>query len=153
MVAIHVEALKNLSPEDFNEIHEEHLRLNSSLRLLCTTCHNLNNELDCQSCDRQKWATCQGRLISFFYNVINFSSNHFKHEESIMLRQASATKDDDDYLRHRQAHVDMLTAIEVIISDCALLDAAGKTDEAYRQLCKRMSAQFQDHDRMFDRIY
>jgi hemerythrin len=152
-VAIHVEALKSLSTEDFNEIHEEHLRLNNSLTLLCATCHNLNNELDCKSCDRQQWATCQGRLISFFYNVINFSSTHFKHEESIMLRQANITKDDVDYLRHRQAHVDMLTAMDVIISECALLDASGKTDEAYRQLCKRMSLQFKEHDRIFDRIY
>ena len=76
-------------------------------------------------------------MISFFYNVINFSSTHFKHEESIMLRQPGVTKDDESYLRHRQAHSDMLNAIDEIISNCALLDAAGKTDEAYRQLCQK----------------
>ena len=58
-MAIHVEALKGLSAEDFNDIHEEHLRLNNSLNLLCATCHNLASELDCQSCDRQQWATCR----------------------------------------------------------------------------------------------
>lgn len=152
-MVIHVDAIQNLSPHDFMEIKEEHIRLNESLSLLCTTCHNIGNELDCQSCSREKLATCQGRLVSFFYNVINFSTTHFKHEESIMLRQSGVTKDDEDYRRHQQAHIDMLNALNEIISECDVLDARGKTAEAYRNLCNKMSEQFKEHDRVFDGIY
>jgi hemerythrin len=153
IMAIHVEALQNLSPQDFMEISEEHVRLNESLQLLCTTCHNIDNRLDCQSCNREKLATCQGRLVSFFYNVVNFSTSHFKREEAIMLRQAGVTKDDEDFQRHQQAHINMLEALNEIISECDLLDARGKTADAYRNLCNRMSEQFKEHDRMFDGIY
>ncbi len=152
-MVIHVDAIKNLSPRDFMEIKEEHIRLNESLNLLCTTCHNIGNELDCQSCSREKLATCQGRLVSFFYNVINFSATHFKHEESIMLRQPGVTKDDEDFRRHQQAHIDMLNALNEIISECDVLDARGKTAEAYRNLCNKMSEQFKEHDRVFVGIY
>jgi hemerythrin len=152
-LVIHVEALQNLSPEDFTEIYEEHVRLNDSLNLLCETCRNLDNQLNCQGCSREQLGTCQGRLVSFFYNVINFSSTHFQREESIMLRQAGVTKDDEDFRRHRQAHIDMLNVLYEIINECDLLDARGKTAEAYRNLCNRMSEQFKEHDRMFDGIY
>lgn len=152
-MVIHVEALQNLSPEDFMIINEEHVRLNDSLNLLCTTCHNLDKQLDCQSCNREQLGTCQGRLISFFHNVINFSTTHFKHEESIMLRQSGVTENDEDFRRHRQAHVNMLNALYEIICECDLLDAKGKTANAYRNLCNRMSEQFKEHDLMFDSIY
>ena len=152
-MAIHVEALQNLSSQDFLEIREEHMRLNDSLNLLCTTCHNMNNQLDCQSCDREKVATCQGRLVSFFYNVVNLSTNHFRHEEFIMLRQPGVTKGDEDFRRHQQAHINMLDALNEVISECDVLDARGKTAEAYRNLCNRMSVLFKEHDRMFDGIY
>lgn len=152
-MVIHVEALQNLSPQDFMEISEEHIRLNDSLNLLRTTCHNMDNQLDCKSCNREKLATCQGRLVSFFYNVINFSTTHFKHEEFIMLSQSGVTKDDEDFRCHQQAHIGMLNALNEIISECDVLDARGKTAEAYRNLCNRMSEQFKEHDRMFDGIY
>ena len=152
-MVLHVEALQNLRPEDFMIINEEHVRLNDSLSLLCTTCHNMDNQLDCQSCDREKLATCQGRLVSFFYNVINFSATHFKHEEFIMLRQSGVTKDDEDYRRHQQAHIHILNALNEIINECDVLDARGKTAEAYRNLCNRMSEQFRAHDLIFDAIY
>lgn len=152
-MAIHIEALQNLSSQDFMEISEDHVRLNDTLNLLCTTCHHIDNLLDCQSCSREKLATCQGRLVSFFYNVINFSTTHFKQEESIMLRQAGVTKDDDDYRRHQQAHVNIINALNGIISECDLLDAKGKTADAYRNFCSRMSDQFKEHDRLFDGIY
>lgn len=152
-MVIHVEAIQNLSTEDFVEIIGENNRLNEFLNLLCATCHNIGNQLDCQSCDREKLATCQGRLVSFFYNVVNFSTNHFKQEESIMLRQFGVTKDDEDYRRHQQAHIGMLNALNEIISECDVLDARGKTAEAYRNLCNRMSEQFKEHDCMFDSIY
>ncbi len=152
-MAIHVEAVQNLNPEDLMQISEEHVRLGDSLELLCTTCHNLDNQLDCRSCNREKLASCQGRLVSFFYNVVNFSSTHFKQEEFIMLRQSGVTKDDEDFRRHQQAHSNMLNALYEIISECDLLDARGKTAEAYRNLCSRMSETFKEHDRMFDGIY
>jgi hypothetical protein len=153
ILVIHVEALKRLAPEEFMEINEEHLRLKNTLINLSATCHNLNNQLDCQSCDREQVATCQGRLISFFYNIINFSTTHFKHEESIMLRQPGITRNDAHFLLHQQAHIDLLNALDKIISDSDALYAKGKTAEAYRQLFRKISEQFEEHDRAFDSIY
>ena len=149
-MVIHVKAIKNLATEDYMLIEEEHLRLHGSLNNLRSTCWNLDNQRGCQSCTREKLATCQGRLVSFFHNIINISANHFHHEESIMLRRAHVAKENEDFLNHQQAHGNILHQLNAIVSECAALDARGETAEGYRQLYRRMSELFEEHNRLFD---
>lgn len=79
-MGIYTQALINLAPEEFGRIEEEHQRLQNSIENIRSTCSNLDNQLGCQSCTREYIATCQGRLISFFHNIMSISSNHFDYE-------------------------------------------------------------------------
>ncbi len=99
------------------------------------------------------FATCQRRLVSFFYNIINISANHFNHEESIILRCSHVNKKDEDFHLHQQAHDNILQKLKAVVSECASHDAQGETAEAYRQLYRKILEQFEEHDRLFDSRY
>lgn len=142
--------IKQLSPEEYKLIEDEHLRLHSCLKNLRSTCRNLENQRSCLNCTREQVGTCQGRLVSFFYNIINIASNHFNHEESILLRQSRVTRKNDDFRRHQQAHNNILYELNAKVSQCAALDANGDTSEAYRQLYKKMSELFEEHALLLD---
>jgi len=70
-----------------------------------------------------------------------------------MLRRAGVTKDNENYRRHHQAHINILKAMNVMIGECSLLDSKGKTSEAYRLLSTCISKLYEEHHRMFDSIY
>lgn len=150
LVDINLLEAKQLAPAEYKLIEDEHVRLHNSLKNLRSTCRNLHNQGSCQSCSREQIATCQGRLVSSCYNIINIATNHFNHEESIMLRQSLFTQEYEDFHSHQQAHNDILNELNAKVSQCALLDAQGKTSEAYRQLYKRMSELFEEHASLLD---
>jgi hemerythrin len=149
-VAINALEVKQLAPEEYKLIEDEHLRLHNSLKNLRSTCRNLDNRRNCQNCTREQNATCQGRLVSSFYNIINIVTNHFNHEESIMLRLSLVTQEYEDFHSHQQAHNKILNELNAKVSQCALLDAHGDTSEAYRQLYKKMSELFEEHALLLD---
>ncbi len=142
--------VKQLAPAEYKLIEDEHLRLHDTLKNLRDTCCNLDNQGSCQSCSREQLATCRGRLVSFCYNIINIATNHFNHEESIMRRLSLVTHKYEDFRIHQQVHNNILNELNAKVSQCALLDAQGKTSEAYRQLYKRMSELFEEHARLLD---
>ena len=142
--------VKKIAPAEYKLIEDEHLRLHNSLTNIRSTCRNLDHHGSCQSCSREQIATCQGRLISFFYNIINIATNHFNHEESIMQRLSLVTQEYGDFRSHQQAHNNILNELNAKVSQCALLDANGETSEAYRQLYKRTSELFEEHARLLD---
>lgn len=149
-VDIYAQEIKRLTPEEFKLIEDEHLRLHNSLENLRGTCRNLDNQRGCECCTREQIATCQGRLISSFHNIINIATNHFNHEESIMLRLSRVTQEHGDFRSHQQAHNRILDELKAKVSHCALLDAQGDTSEAYRQLHKKMSELFEEHALFLD---
>jgi len=149
-VIIHVQAAKNLAPEDYLLIEEEHVQLREFLNDLDNTCCNLENQIGCQSCTREKLASCRGQLTSFFYNFVNLSENHFRHEESIMLSRPRVTKENKYFQKHGQAHANIMDELYAIVSKCSSLDEQGETAESYRQLSKNMSKLLEEHDRLFD---
>lgn len=150
LVDISVLEVKQLAPAEYKLIEDEHLRLHISLTNIRSTCRNLNNHDSCHSCSRERIATCQGRLVSSFYNIINIATNYFNHEEFIMHRLSLVTDEHDDFHIHQQAHNSILRELNAKVSQCASLDALGDTAEAYRQLHKRMSELFEEHARLLD---
>jgi hemerythrin len=147
---INVLDAKKLAPEEYKLIEDEHMRLHDSLINLRRTCRNLDSQRSCQSCTREQVATCQGRLVSSFYNIINIATNHFNHEEAVMLRLSLVTNQYDDLRSHQQAHNKILSELNAKVSQCAALDEQGDTAEAYRQLHKKMSELFEEHARLLD---
>lgn len=149
-MGIYTQALKDLAPDEFKRIEEEHLRLHNSINNLRNTCCNLENQNGCQSCISEQAATCQGRLVSSFRNIISVSNDHFEYEEIIMLHVGKITKEDLDFHDHQQAHRNILNELRATIEVCATLDALGDTAECYRQLYRRASELYEEHDRLFD---
>lgn len=141
---------KKLTLEEYKLIQNEHSRLNGFLENLRNTCCNLDNQRNCESCTSEQHATCQGRLVSSFHNIINSTANHFNHEESIMRRLSLVTEEYGDIQSHQQAHNKILEELNAKVSQCALLDARGDTSEAYRQLHKKMSELFEEHALLLD---
>jgi hemerythrin len=149
-MVMHAQAVKSLSTEDYQVIEEEHSRLHEVLDFLQGACCNLENQLGCQTCSREKLAACQGQLTSFSYNLTNLSDSHFKHEESIMLSRPHVTKDYEYFRNHRHAHITIMNALEDTIEQCTLVNESGETAEGYRYLYKKASELFAEHDRTFD---
>ena len=64
-MVIHNQAIKELAPAEYRVIEKEHKLLEkylSDLRDACG-CSNLDQAPDCQACDHEKQASCQGQSI------------------------------------------------------------------------------------------
>lgn len=149
---IHDKAIKALSPADYLIIEKEHALLGkflNDLRNACACC-NWDKLPDCQSCDTEKKASCQGRLPSFLFYVIDLAAKHFDHEEKIMLNRPHVTKEYEYFRAHRQAHADIIQKLNTLVDKCFSLDNQSNTAEIYRQFYKELSDLFEEHDRTFD---
>lgn len=149
---IHDQAIRELVPADYLVIEKEHALLErflSDLRDACA-CSNLDNLSDCQSCDNGKKASCQGRLPSFLFYVIDLAAKHFDHEETIMLSRPHVTEDYEYFSIHRQAHADIMQKLHALVEECFSLGNQSNIAEIYRQFHKKLSDLFEEHDRSFD---
>ncbi len=149
-MVIHANAIKSLSPDDYVVIEEEHSRLQKFLSDLYNTCCNLENQRNCDSCSGEKHASCKGHLQSFFYDLLDLADKHFYHEESIMLSRPHVTVAYEYFLRHRQAHQNILRELNQLVNECASLGKQGNISQSYRHLHKTISELFEEHDRTFD---
>lgn len=146
----HVQNIKGISADDYKLIREEHERLDRFLQDLRDTCCNLDNQLDCNSCSREKFASCHGRMYSFLYDLLDITDKHFYNEESIMLSRPHISEEYEYFRLHRQAHFNIMRSLKSIVDDCASLDERGITAEGYRQLYEKISTLFEEHGRLFD---
>jgi len=149
-MATHAQTVKNLTPADYLLIEEEHAALEGLLSDLHDTCCNLDSLLSCESCSSEKLASCQGRLPSFSFDLIELAGRHFYHEESIMLSRPHVTEEYEYFRAHRQAHANIMRGLTVAVNACAALGKDGNTAEGYRQFCQKTSELLEEHNRAFD---
>ncbi len=149
-MVIHANAIKSLATDDYVVIEEGHSRLHKFLNDLYNTCCNLDNQLNCDSCSGEKHASCKGHLPSFFYDLLDLTSKHFYHEESIMLSRPHVTEEYEYFRRHRQAHQNILRELNRLVNECTSLNKQSATAQSYRHLYKTISELFEEHDRAFD---
>jgi len=148
-MVIHVQAINNLTPEDYILIQNEHAAIERYIADLRDTCCNLENNLGCSSCSREKWGSCTGRLPSFLYDLIALVGRHFAHEETIMLSRPHVS-DEYEYFRiHREAHSNLMQQLRVTVDECTRFEQ-GRTAESYRHLYNRILQLFEEHDNTFD---
>lgn len=145
-----VENNKSLSPDDYKLIENEHKLLDRFLADLRDTCCNLDNQLDCSICSKERLASCRGRFSSFLYRLLETTSTHYYHEESIMLSRLHVTEKYEYFRAHRQAHIDIIEELRVIADECGSLNQQGRTADGYRQLYNKISNLFAEHDSSFD---
>ena len=151
-MVIHNQAIKELAPAEYRVIEKEHKLLEkylSDLRDACG-CSNLDQAPDCQACDHEKQASCQGRLHSFLFHISDLAAMHFNHEEAIMLSRQHVTKEYEYFRNHQQAHADILQKLHALSNECLSLRNKSNPAEIYRQFYKRLTDLFEVHDRSFD---
>ncbi|MDP1660259.1 MAG: hypothetical protein Q8L73_13040 [Methylotenera sp.] len=149
---VHSQAIKELAPADYLIIENEHKLLEKylgNLRDACA-CSNLDKLPDCQRCDHEQQTSCQGRLPSFLFHIIDLAGKHFDHEETIMLSRPHVTRDYEYFRSHQQAHADVMQKLHALSDECLLLRNQNNTAEIYSQFYEKLSSIFDEHDRNFD---
>lgn len=151
-MSTHDQAIKKLSTEDYILIAKEHMLLEKFLDDLqeACACSRLSQPQGCEKCSSEQEASCQGRLPSFLIYAVDVASEHFDHEEKIMLARPHVTEEYEYFRKHRQAHEDILQQLNALVDECFALEDQGKTAEIYRQFHKRLCDIFDKHDRLFD---
>lgn len=141
-----------LSAVDRQLIEEEHARLERFLCDLCDTCSEFMSKVDCHRCDKEKVASCQGRLPSFFYDFHDLVAEHCEHEEKIMYG-ISQTEELNDYLRlHQEDHARIMQDVKQLIQESTVLIQQGNVAVAIRQFYQLIKDRFGEHARSFDNI-
>lgn len=148
-MTIHQQAIKNLAHPDYPLIESEHKRLEIFLHDLRDTCDQLDSSLSCHGCGSEKFASCKGRVPSFFLDLMDLIDKHFYHEETIMLRR-HGDKTDEHFDNHCLAHTQIMQKLNVIIKDCYSIHKQGATADGYRQFFKKISSIFEAHSREYD---
>ncbi len=145
-----VPSSNSLAPDDYALIDTEHERLERLLSDIEDTCWHLDSQHGCNSCSSLKFASCYGRLPSFLHDLIEITDKHFHHEESIMLSRPHVTEEYEYFRVHRQAHINIMLALRDVASDCVSLLQQKIIADGYRQLYRRVSNLFEDHEHAFD---
>jgi hemerythrin len=151
-MSIHDQAIKALAPADYLVIEKEHQLLEKFLSDLgnACSCSKLDKLPDCKRCDHEMQTSCQGRLPSFLYYVMDIAANHFDHEEAIMLSRPHVTEDYTYFRIHQQAHADIMQKLNALVEECLALKDDANTAEVYTQFYKELSDIFEEHDKSFD---
>jgi hemerythrin len=151
-MSVHVEAIKALAAADYDVIEKEHQLLQkflSDLRDACA-CSKQDTLPDCNRCDHEKQTSCQGRLPSFLYYVIDLAADHFDHEEAIMLSRPHVTVDYEYFRAHKLAHAEIMQKLNDLVDECFASDRESNTAEIYIQFYEELSKIFEEHDQPFD---
>lgn len=149
---VHGQAIKELAPADYLMIKNEHKLLEKyldNLRDACA-CSNLGKPPESQRCMQEQQTSCQGRLPSFLFHIIDLAGKHFDHEETIMLSRPHVTRDYEYFRIHQQAHADVMRKLNALSDECLLLRDKHNTAEIYKQFHEKLSSIFNEHDRNFD---
>lgn len=140
---------RELSASDRQLIDAEHARLETFLRELRETCCAFDDTKECQHCDRERIACCQGRLVSFTYDFLDFVVEHFEHEERIMSKVFSALEPASVF-QHHQEHTQLVRSIEGLMHALSGMSKQGHTAVAIREFHARATEMFDAHTLSFD---
>lgn len=151
-MVIHTRAINQLSQTDYLIIENEHKLLEAYLNNLCDACACFKSlhQPDSQRCTHEQQASCQGRLPSFLFSIIDLATNHFEHEEDIMLSRPHVTEASEHFCLHRQAHERILQKLDALVEKCLLLNGDGDAAQIYQKLHKELLNMFDEHNRNFD---
>ena len=139
-----------LLPADRRMIDEDHERLERFIRDLHDTCAELESADDCGDCDRERVASCQGRLTSFLYDFLDIMDNHFETEEKLM-EACLTTPEQREYVHgHKAAHEKLRREVKVLLRELAEMNKQGSTMMAIRQFYRQVAVMFGNHAHEFD---
>jgi hemerythrin len=142
--------LRALSLTERQLIEGEHARLERFLRELRETCCEFDSLEECQDCGREKIASCQGRLISFTHDFLDFVIEHFENEEKIMSEIYSTQQSNRYFQLHQQEHMKLVREMESLMHELSVMSRRGHTAIAIREFYYRVAEIFSKHARTLD---
>jgi len=142
--------LRALSLTERQLSQDEHARLERFLRELREACSEFNSLEECQDCSREKIASCQGRLISFTHDFLDFVIGHFENEEKIMSEIYSTQQSNRNFQLHQQEHMKLVREMESLMHELSVMSRRGHTASAIREFYYRVAEIFNKHAHTFD---
>lgn len=140
-----------LPEEDRLRIEEEHARLAIFLRDLRNTCSEFESQQDCHDCGSEKTSSCQGRLASFQFDLLDMVAQHYENEESIMRNNLATPEDGLIFRSHQAEHARILDDIRKnLVRESSTLNRQGNTVAAIRLLYEGIVTIFEAHENEFD---
>lgn len=133
-------------------IENEHAHLEQFLWELHEACCEFDSLKECHGCDKEKFASCQGRLISFEYVFIDFVIRHFENEEKIMSEICYTQNAKEFFHMHVQEHEKLLLEMESLMHKLSAESEQGFTAGAIRELYYRVAELFGKHASTFDNL-
>ncbi len=150
-MVVHSKAINKLAPADYAMIKKEHNQLEKYLADLHDACAcSLSPAADATVCTREQQTSCQGRMPSFLFHIIELAGKHFDHEEAIMLSRPSISENYAYFRVHRQAHLDIMKNLQGLADNYFSVTKKSNTAEVYRLFYGKIATLFEEHDRLFD---
>ncbi len=148
---VHNKAINKLAPADYAMIDREHKQLEKYLADLRDACAcSQSAAADEPSCAREQQTSCQGRIPSFLFHIIDLAGRHFDHEETIMLSRPHITENYEYFRIHRQAHLDIMQNLQGLADQYFSATKKAQAAEVYRLFYGKVTSLFDEHDRLFD---
>jgi hypothetical protein len=148
---VHSKAINKLAPSDYAMIEKEHQQLEKYLADLRDACAcSLLPDSDGPACSKEQQTSCQGRMPSFLFHIIDLAGRHFDHEESIMLSRPNISENNDYFRVHRQAHLDIMKTLQGLADNYFDVTEKSGAAEVYRLFYEKIAGIFDEHDRQFD---
>ena len=148
---VHSKAINKLAPSDYAMIKREHKQLEKYLADLHDACAcSLLPDYDAPDCANEQQTSCQGRMPSFLFHIIDLAGRHFDHEESIMLSRPKISENNDYFRVHRQAHLDIMKNLQGLADNYFSVTKKSNTAEVYRLFYGKIAGIFDEHDSQFD---
>ena len=150
-MSMHDKAIKELSPADYLVIEQEHKLLEKYLIDLRDACalSAAGKLADCHTCEHDV-TSCQGRLPSFLFYIIELAIRHFEHEEAIMLSKSQLTENYKYFRAHHEAHIEIVQTLQTLIDESLSLRNEDTTPDIYRHFYENISDIFERHSQRFD---
>lgn len=142
--------LRKLSVIESQQIEDEHMRLKHFLQDLRETCCKFDGLEDCAGCDREKIASCQGRLFSFEQDFLDLVVTHFENEEKIMAAISLAEDTNEHFRLHQKEHAKLLQEMQTLMQKVLVMSRQGYTATAIREFHSKVAESFFEHVRTFD---
>lgn len=142
--------LRKISAIKSQQIEDEHARLWQFLLDLRETCCKFESLEDCQVCEREKIASCQGRLFSFGQDFLDLVATHFENEEEIMEAVSRTPESNEHFRLHQKEHANLLKEMEALMHQVLSLSRESHTSQAIREFHAKTTEYFYAHGQTFD---
>lgn len=109
------------------------------------TCPYVNIKHSCETCGREKLASCRGRLLSIQFYGIEIVESHFRQQEMSPIRHIHQTT-----TYYQVAHEALVEKLEAINATSTELNRKLCTAEAYRNLYAKTAVILAEHSRLFE---